>query len=194
MYFEEGATYHVYNRSNETLFHNRDNYLFFIRKLRKHILPFAEILAYCIMPNHFHLILVAKQEGTVHSTAMNKEDMQLLSLAFGSVLSSYTQAINKETGRRGVLFAHKTKARKINESGNDYGLNCFMYVHQNPKLAELVERIEDWEYSSFPDYIGKRNGTLINKQLGLDIFQIESEQIYGVTYQLLSDKVDDDFL
>lgn len=93
-----------------------------------------------------------------------------------------------------MLFAHHTKARKINDSGNDYGLNCFMYVHQNPLLADLVERLEDWEYSSFPDYIGKRNGTLINKQLGLDIFHLTPEQIYFATNQLLMDKSDDDFL
>lgn len=194
MYFEEGATYHVYNRSNETLFHNRENYLFFLRKIRKQILPFADILAYCLMPNHFHIILVAKPEGVVYSMAKKHEDMQLLAQAFGTMLSSNTQALNIQTGGRGMLFAHRTKARKINDSGNDYGLNCFMYVHQNPRLAELVNRIEDWEYSSFPDYIDKRNGTLINKQLGLDIFQLEHEQLYFATYQLLMDKVDEDFL
>ncbi|WP_243349020.1 hypothetical protein [Parabacteroides sp. FAFU027] len=194
MFFEDGATYHVYNRSNETLFHNRENYLFFLRKIRKHILPYADILAYCLMPNHFHIILVVKAEGVVYSTVKKHEDMQQMAQAFGTMLSSYTQALNNQTQRRGNLFAHHTKSRKINGSGNNYGINCFMYVHQNPLLAGLVERMEDWEYSSFPDYIGKRSGTLINKQLGLDIFQLEPAQIYFASYQLLIDKSDEDFL
>jgi len=69
-----------------------------------------------------------------------------------------------------------------------------MYVHQNPKLAKLVERLEDWEFSSFPDYIGRRNGTLINKKLGLDIFQIAQSQIYELTYFMIQDKMDEDFI
>lgn len=194
MYFEEGVTYHVFNRSNDILFLDRGNYLFFLRKIRKHILPYADILAYCLMPNHFHIILVAKPEAVVYSTVKKHEDMQQLAQAFGTLLSSYTQAFNKQNQRRGNLFAHRTKAKKINDGGNDYGLNCFMYIHQNPMLAGLVERIEYWEYSSFPDYIGKRSGSLINNQLGLDIFQLETEQVYVATYQLLMDKSDEDFL
>lgn len=194
MFFEEGATYHIYNRSNETLFHNRDNYLYFIAKIRTHILPFADILAYCIMPNHFHLILNVNHEGVRFSTKKKREDMQMLSQSLGTILSSYTQAINNQRGRRGSLFAHKTKAKILNDANNDYGLNCFMYVHQNPKLAELINQIEDWEFSSFPDFIDKRAGSLVNKALALEIFQLESNQIFELTYKLLQDKVDEDFL
>ena len=194
MYFKEGCTYHVYNRSNETLFYNRENYIFFIRKIRDHILPFADVLAYCIMPNHFHLILTVKAEGVRFSEIKKREDMQLLPQAIGTVLSSYTQALNKQRGRRGSVFAHKTKAKILNDAKDDYVLYCFMYVHQNPKLSDLVEKIEDWEFSSFPEYIGKRNGTLVNIQMGLDVFQLEKSQIYGLTYKLLLDKFDEDFI
>jgi putative transposase len=69
-----------------------------------------------------------------------------------------------------------------------------MYVHQNPKLSDLVDKIEDWEFSSFPDYIGKRNGTLVNIQKGLNIFQLNKSEIYGLTYKLLLDKFDEDFI
>ena len=100
MFFEEGATYHVYNRSNETLFHNRDNYLYFIGKIRIHILPFADILAYCIMPNHFHLILNVNNEGVRFSTKKKREDMQMLSQSLATILSSYTQAINNQKPAR----------------------------------------------------------------------------------------------
>jgi len=44
------------------------------------------------------------------------------------------------------------------------------------------------------DYIGKRNGTLVNQQLGLDIFQIDKSQIYELTYFMMQDKLDEDFI
>ena len=51
---------------------------------------------------------------------------------------------SKQQNRKGVLFAHKTKAKMLNEAKNDYLLSCFMYIHQNPYLAKLVDKIEDW--------------------------------------------------
>jgi len=194
MNFKEDCTYHVYNRSNEVLFYNRGNYLFFLRKIRDHLLPYADVLSYCLMPNHFHLILTVNAEGVKYSEKKKREDMQLLSKSLGTILSSYTQALNRQIGRRGNLFAHKTKAKILNDAKDDYALNCFMYVHQNPMLAKLVDKLEDWEFSSFPDYIGRRNGTLINKKLGMDIFQIAQTQIYELTYFMIQDKMDEDFI
>jgi len=194
MFFISECTYHVFNRSNETVFYNRENYIFFLGKIREHILPYADVLSYCLMPNHFHIILTVKPDGVKFFKTKQIEEMQLLSRAIGTVLSSYTQALNKQLGRRGSLFAHKTKSKILNDAKNDYALNCFMYVHQNPILAKLVDKIEDWEYSSFQDYIGCRKGTLINKKLALDIFQIEENQLYKLTYIMLQDKFDEDFL
>ena len=162
--------------------------------MREHILPYANILSYCLMPNHFHLILTVKPEGAAFFENKRLEELQILSRAIGTILSSYTQALNKQQGRRGSLFAHKTKAKILNDAKDDYALNCFMYVHQNPLLAQLVKEIEDWEFSSFPDYIGKRDGTLVDKQLGLDTFQIEKSQLYELTYIMLQDKFDEDFI
>jgi putative transposase len=157
-------------------------------------LPYADALAYCLMPNHFHLILKVNADGVKFSDKKKREDMQLLAQSVGTILSSYTQALNKQIGRRGVLFAHKTKAKILNDAKDDYALNCFMYVHQNPMLAKLVDRLEDWEFSSFPDYIGRRNGTLVNKKLGLDTFQLNQSQIYELTYFMIQDKMDEDFI
>ena len=194
MFFIQDCTYHVYNRSNVNIFHNRENYLFFLKKIREHILPYADILSYCLMPNHFHLIITANADGVAFFKNKQIASLQFLSRAIGTVLSSYTQALNKERGKRGSLFAHKTKAKLLNDAKNEYALNCFMYVHQNPLHAKLINKIEDWEFTSFPDYIGKRKGTLVNINLGLDIFQIDKNQIYELTYFMRQDKFDEDFL
>ena len=63
MNFAEGNIYHVYNRGNnsQTVFFDHENYMFFLEKIRTHILPHADILAWCLMPNHFHLMISVKQ-------------------------------------------------------------------------------------------------------------------------------------
>ena len=59
MEFEAGHIFHVFNRGNNSqrLFFTRDNYLFFIEKIRTHVLPHADLLAWCLMPTHFHLMV-----------------------------------------------------------------------------------------------------------------------------------------
>jgi putative transposase len=62
MYFESGGVYHIYNQGNnrQQVFYSRENYFYFLRKLRIHIMPFADVLAWCLMPNHFHLLVEVK--------------------------------------------------------------------------------------------------------------------------------------
>ncbi len=132
MYFEENLIYHVYNQGNnrETIFLERENYLFFLRKMRKHLLPHADILCYCLMPNHFHWLLVPKAtglaEGTLPKSRRKTEEEKIsatsevsaisvkqkrLNQEIALLLSSYTKAINKRYGRSGSLFKSKTKAK-----------------------------------------------------------------------------------
>ena len=85
MFYEAGATYHIYNRSNEMLFYSRENYIYFLKKIRNNILPFADVLAYCLMPNHFHIIATVKAEGVVY-----KGQMQRLSFSIGNMISGFT--------------------------------------------------------------------------------------------------------
>ena len=63
MIFESGNLYHIYNQGNnrQKIFYVRENYLFFLNKLRRHILVHSDILAWCLMPNHFHLLVYVKQ-------------------------------------------------------------------------------------------------------------------------------------
>lgn len=180
MYFEENYTYHIYNRSNEVVFRDKSNYLFFIKKLRIHILPYADILAYCLMPNHFHLLVQVNMEGSKLVNEDHRKTAQILSKHIGLLLSSYTQAINKQNNRRGRLFAHKTKAKKLNNFGEfksvtqkDYSLTCFNYIHQNPLNSDLVMKLADWEFSSFKDFAGLRKGTLVNKKLAVELLNID---------------------
>lgn len=189
MFFEEDSIYHIYNRSNERVFLNRDNYLFFLRKTGNHISPFADILCYCLMPNHFHFMLMPNKKGVEYMGLKNTNDMQYLTRGIGTLLSSYTQALNKLISRRGSLFSHKTKSKLIDKN-SEYLFNCFMYIHQNPMIDGLVNKIEDWSYSSFPDYIGIRSGVLVNKNIIPEVLRIDLKQIYDLTYQSIKNEND----
>lgn len=181
MHFEPSQVYHVYNRGNDKqrIFFKREHYLFFLRKIRKEWLPYCDILAYCLMPNHFHFLIVSNSLACTPVFQKDKEThLQNLSKAIGKTLSSYTQAINIEQERTGTLFQKKTKAKLISIDGNDishkYLLTCTHYIHVNPVAANLVKNEEEWEFSSFRDYTGSRNGTLCNKNL---LFQLSGMSI-----------------
>ena len=191
MHFEKNCTYHVYNRSNELIFKEKSNYLFFLKKIRNHILPYADVLAYCLMPNHFHLMINVRENSVIITNELHRPSTQELSKQIGLMLSSYTQALNKRYDRKGSLFAHKTKAKRLNNFGEfkkinqkDYSLVCFNYIHQNPLNSKLVNKLSDWEYSSFKDYAGIRKGTLANKKLAIEMLNIDLENL------LLSSKIE----
>ena len=84
-----------------------------------------------------------------------------------TLLSSYTKAVNKQRNLNGSLFAQNTKAKQVSSerAQEDYTLACFHYIHQNPYVGGLVTDLADWEYSSFNDYAGLRNGTLCDMGL-----------------------------
>lgn len=174
MHFEEDHIYHVFNRSNEKVFFSADNYLFFIGKTRKLIHPVCDILAWCLMPNHFHFLIQTSGMASNYTKEKHRPSTQVLSKNFGTLLSSYTQAINKRHKRRGKLFSHNTKAKQITHRGNSYIINCFHYIHQNPVDAGLVIRPEDWKYSSYLDYAGLRNGTMCNRELAVETLNLET--------------------
>ncbi len=76
MILENDNLYHIYNQGNnrERIFFNRENYLFFLKKIRTHILPYADVLAWCLMPNHFHLLVYVRDNAQdVASTAIQGE-------------------------------------------------------------------------------------------------------------------------
>ena len=172
MHFEQEEAYHIYNRGNEKqpVFFSEKNYLFFLQKVRIEWMPFSDILAYTLMPNHFHFIIVPNKDGCRNIILKGKEThMQELSKAIGKTLSSYTQAINIEQKRTGNLFQKKTKAKCLTDSSerntNHYLVTCVHYIHNNAYAANLVNSPFQWEFSSLKDYAGLRNGTLRNKEL-----------------------------
>ncbi len=201
MHFEANQVYHVYNRGNnkQPIFFTEANYLYLLQKIKTEWKKYADILCYCLMPNHFHLMLVPNETGCKNIVLADKEThMQNLSKTIGKTLSSYTKAINLQNKTTGNLFQKKTQAKLLtdpsrlikNFSTEEYLLTCFHYIHQNPLKANLVKYLKDWFYSSYLDYYCNQNGTICNKPLamkltGLSEIDFKKESI---------DKLNDDII
>ena len=70
------STYHIYNHANgfENVFREEENYRFFMTKYQLYILPIAETYAYCLMPNHFHLVVRIRKRETIETLIRNKNN------------------------------------------------------------------------------------------------------------------------
>jgi REP element-mobilizing transposase RayT len=155
--FRAGEYYHVYNRGNnfQPVFLEHEDYGYFLRLMRKYLMPEAvEIVSYCLMPNHIHLLVYLKLDN--FSSLIKR-----LALA-------YTKAINRRYDRAGSLFQGRFRAVHVDR--NDYLLHLSRYIHRNPVEAGLVESPENWEYSSYRDFIDNRQGTLPHPEIILSQF------------------------
>lgn len=150
-----GYYYHIYNRavSNNLLFIEDKNYCYFLSKIKKYLLTGTEVLAYCLMPNHYHLIVKVKSD--LFSSSMHKFAL------------SYVVAFNNLYHRKGRLFI--SPFQRIHIQNPSYLLHLSKYIHTNLLKAKLVTSIGDWKYSSYCEYIGKREIDFIKPEFILDI-------------------------
>lgn len=200
MHFESNQIYHVYNRGNnkQPIFFNDANYLYFLQKIKTEWKKYADVLCYCLMPNHFHVMLVPNDEGCKNIVLADKEThMQNLSKTIGKTLSSYTKAVNIQNKATGNLFQKKTKAKLLtgsnslieNFSTNESLLTCFHYIHQNPLKAKLVKDLKSWVYSSYADYYSGRKGTICNKLLFFKLLGLTENDFKTTVIQELDNNI-----
>jgi len=148
--FLPGQYYHVYNRgvNHQDIFRNGDNYRFLLGRVKKYILPnHLAMIAYCLMPNHYHFLL--RQDGEIP-----------ISTFIQAVFNSYTKAFNHAFVRTGTLFEGPFRAIAIEKY--EYLLHLCRYIHRNPLEAGLVNHPVGWQYSNYLEWVGKRAGTLVD--------------------------------
>jgi REP element-mobilizing transposase RayT len=172
--FAEGEYFHIYNRGSDKrdVFTNHYDYLRFIESLYLfnsverivfRLVPkkqrfsiergetLVDIGAYCLMPNHFHLLIRAKSDN---GTSVFMQKLQ----------TAYTMYFNKKYERNGVLFQGPFKAEHADR--DEYLKYLFSYIHLNPvKLIDLLWKengitgfqgtklfLNSYRYSSYLDY------------------------------------------
>jgi len=100
----------------------------------------VEILAYCLMPTHLHLLLEELKEDGIR---------KFISL----ILNSYTRYFNIKYHRKGPLWAGRSK--KVQIETDEQLIHTTRYIHLNPVTAYIVDKPEKWPYSSYMEYVSE---------------------------------------
>lgn len=160
--------YHIYNRgiNGQNIFKDKDDYVVFLNLLKRYLSKKPtkdnkgreydnfhnnlELLAFCILPNHFHLLLY-------------QDDREAIKDFMGRISTSYATYYNKKYKRYGPLFQDRFKASHILK--DEYLHHISRYLHLNPK------DYKQWEYSSLPYYLGKKKAEWVRPQKILRLFE-----------------------
>ncbi len=165
---------HYYNRgvNKESIFFDNSQYEYLIRTFYRFLPPYKlELIAYCLMPNHYHILL--KHDDPLEGSRFIQR-----------VFNAYTQAVNRQVTRVGTLFQGNVKKRFVED--DEYLMDVISYIHLNPVKSGLCEKPEEWLFSDYTEWIGTKK-TARN---------IESERtkIFGDIYyyiELINMKIED---
>ncbi|MFT3846953.1 MAG: transposase [Lacibacter sp.] len=170
--------YHVFNRAigNEKCFLNEDNYLFFLKKLEQYIFPVADVYAYSLLPNHFHLVIkvrsheeiAALREKQTNKKFGKENDISIAIMQqFSNLINSYTKAFNKVYNRKGSLFIDHLRR---SEAKDDADVKAFIfYVHKNAVHHALTKAIGIWQFDSFKSLLSNKP-TRLAREAVLELF------------------------
>ena len=156
--FEQGMFCHVVNRGvdREPIFFGDRDYSFFLQSLDRFVAgPGIRLVAYCLMPNHFHLLL--------------KLDQDLLSRTLQRLTMSYSLATNLRRRRTGPLFTGRFRAVRV--KADDQLAYASAYIHLNPLRAGLSPSPQNWPFSSYRTYVSGTSSVRLDPEPVLSLFR-----------------------
>lgn len=149
-----GNYYHIYNRGNNGIdvFLDADSYYHFLRLYAKYVEPVAETFAWCLLKNHFHILVRIKDKIEIDENELSyntTEKPKIIdpSRQFSHLFNAYTQAVNKRHNRTGSLF-ETTFERKLIAS-EKYFQKLIFYIHNNPVHHGFVKQMSLYPWSSY---------------------------------------------
>ncbi|HRW63154.1 MAG TPA: transposase [Bacteroidales bacterium] len=165
--FEPGNYYHIFNRGNnkENLFKEKENYIYFLQLMEKYLPEICNIYSYCLLPNHFHILLKIKEVSELPVSYQKAE--KRIHQPFSNMFNAYTKAINKRYNRTGSLFQEHLHRIKVDTE--EYFKNLVLYIHLNPEKHKIIDCFSSYDYSSYKAYLNK-NESLLNKSEVVDYF------------------------
>jgi len=168
--FQPECFYHVYNHAvgNENLFRKRDNYIYFLKKMSQYLSSVCDVYAYCLLPNHFHLLIRIKNEVDVldyHKIDkhLSYDFHTLVMRRFKNFFSGYSQAYNKMYERRGALFLDFVKQKQV--KNDTYFTKLIHYIHYNPIHHHFCSELDAWEFSSYHAFLSSQKTLLKRKDV-----------------------------
>lgn len=184
-----GRFYHIFNRGNnkENLFSGDRDYRHFLELYSYHIFPIADTFAYCLMRNHFHVLLKIKSEEEWHLELADPhphiEFAALLSRRFSNFFNAYTKWFNLAHQRTGSLFEERFK--RIEVASDRYFTNLVFYIHFNPQKHGFVDDFREWPWSSYSAILSSQN-TKLQREIVLE--QFESRENFEKFHQGAADE------
>jgi len=155
--FFEGGYYHVYSRGSEkrVIFLDRADRERFLNRLKEYKEEHqVDIICYCLMPNHYHLLLKQKTHKPV-------------SVFISRLNLSYAMYFNKRYDRVGPLFQSRFKAKNIDN--DEYLIHLSRYIHLNPLTSRGIESVVNYQWSSLKDYLNN-DAKIVNRDVILSYF------------------------
>jgi len=152
----ESGIYHVILRgiNKQAVFEGEEEKAYFLSLLREYK-PICgyELLAYCLMDNHAHLLI--------------KVGHDFLDSIFRRIAGKYSYWYNNSHQRVGHLFQDRYKSEPVDD--DNYLLAAVRYIHQNPLMAGIVSALGDYPYSSYNDYLEGKDSQLTDTGFVLGI-------------------------
>lgn len=138
----------------------------------------VEIICYCLMPNHFHLLIKQLNDGGI------TEFIAKLS-------NSYTKYFNTKNRRVGPILQGEFKSILV--ESNEQLLHLSRYIHLNPLVSGLVDNLEKYLWSSYPEYISTTAEGICSKKIILDQFKstkdyqkfVMNQESYGRALEII---------
>jgi putative transposase len=171
---EPGYFYHIFNKGNngENIFIEEINYDYFLALFDKHISPIAELYCFCLLKNHFHLLLRIKDQIS--------DIEKSLPQSFSNFFNAYSKSINKKYNRTGSLFQSRFERKRI--TTDEYFRQAVMYIHLNPVYHEFTHDFLDYPFSSINNIL--KTKSTINKEI-INWFGDKENFIYCHRSQLI---------
>ncbi len=143
-------TYHIFNRGNDgcDLFRFDWTYERFIQLLRLHVCPIAEIFAFCLLRNHFHLMARIRDQLTLDQVGLSP------SRCLSNMFNAFTRTVNSKYGRTGVLFETPFERKPV--TTDDYFRALLIYIHRNAQKHGFVPDFRLWGYNSYSAYTSEQ--------------------------------------
>jgi putative transposase len=162
----DGGYYHILSRGNDKrkLFRYKQDYYIFLKVIKTYLNKFKiDLLNYCLMPNHIHLLIQAQEARDL------PKFMQ-------AVLQVYASYFRKKYQSTGFVFQNRYKSLLIDK--DTYLMECGRYIERNPLRAKITDNLLEYPFSSFSFYTkGKDNGIILTKNpLYLELAQTDCER------------------
>ena len=163
------SKYHIICHANgrDNLFRENENYRFFLQRYHEILFPIVKTYAYCLMPNHFHLLVEIRSESDLSEINDAKYDItNFISKKISNLLNAYAKAFNKKYNRTGSLFQEHLKRIKIEDES--YLKNLIVYINTNSSHHNIAN-YESYKHSSFKDLWSNKK-TFLKRNEVIDLF------------------------